>query len=127
MRKRMMTSKIHRATVTDANVDYVGSITMDKLLIDAAGLREFEQVAVFDLDNGARLETYIIEGASGSGVMCINGAAAHFIHRGDKVIVVAYSDLESHELSEFRPVIVHVDHNNSLISEADALALASAT
>lgn len=127
MRKRMLTSKIHRATVTDANIDYVGSITLDKLLIEAAGLVEFEQVAVLDVTNGVRLETYVIEGPSGSGAVCINGAAAHLVRRGDRVIVVAYSDLDVNDLLGFRPAIVHVDADNAIISAEQAAAWVTAT
>src|SRR3954468_1977588 len=98
MRRRMMKSKIHRATVTDANLNYVGSITVDRELMDLADLHEYEQVAVVDIDNGARLETYVIEGEPGSGAICLNGAAAHLIHRGDKVIIMSYGDYEDADL-----------------------------
>ena len=90
MRRRMMKSKIHRATVTDANLHYVGSITVDRDLMDAADLLEYEQVAVVDVDNGARLETYVIEGPRGSGAICLNGAAARLVAVGDKVIKIKY-------------------------------------
>jgi aspartate 1-decarboxylase len=125
MRRRMMKSKIHRATVTDANLDYIGSITIDRDLMKQADLLEFEQVAVVDIDNGARLETYVIEGEPGSGEICLNGAAAHLIHRGDKVIVISYADYEDVEVvSGYEPTIVHVDTANRPISEDLARLLA---
>jgi aspartate 1-decarboxylase len=113
MRRRMMKSKIHRATVTDANLDYVGSISLDPELMTLADILEYEQVTVLDIDNGARFETYAIVG--GPGEVCLNGAAARLVHRGDKVIVITYADYESAELSGFRPTIVHVDAANSVV------------
>src|ERR1041384_4232979 len=109
MRRRMMKSKIHRATVTDADLHYVGSITVDRDLMDAADLVEFEQVAVVDIDNGARLETYVIEGPRGSGAICLNGAAARLVAPGDRVILISYADYEDSELATNAPRIVHVD------------------
>jgi aspartate 1-decarboxylase len=124
MRRRMMKSKIHRATVTDANLDYVGSITVDRDLMDRADLLEYEQVAVVDIDNGARLETYVIEGERGSGEICLNGAAAHLVHPGHKVIVISYGDYDEIELAAgYEPVIVHVDTANRPISEEQARRL----
>jgi aspartate 1-decarboxylase len=122
----MMKSKIHRATVTDANLDYIGSITVDRDLMDLADLYEYEQVAVVDIDNGARLETYVIEGERGSGEICLNGAAAHLIHPGDKVIVISYGDYDDADLRDqgHEPRIVHVDTANRAISEALARQLA---
>jgi aspartate 1-decarboxylase len=121
----MMKSKIHRATVTDANLDYIGSITIDRDLMQRADLMEYEQVAVVDIDNGARLETYVIEGEPGSGEICLNGAAAHLIHRGDKVIIISYGDFDDAELAKgYEPVIVHVDTANRPISEELARRLA---
>ncbi len=117
MRRRMMKSKIHRATVTDANLNYVGSITIDRDLMDAAELLEYEQVAVVDIDNGARFETYVIEGRRGSGEICLNGAAARLVHPGDKVIVISYADYDEAELAEFQPRVVHVDRGNRQINE----------
>ena len=110
MRRRMMKSKIHRATVTDANLNYVGSITIDRDLMEAADLLENEQVAVVDIDNGARLETYVIPG--GPGDMCLNGAAARLVQPGDKIIVISYADYEDAELEGFSPAVVHVDELN---------------
>ena len=110
MRRRMLKSKIHRATVTDANLNYVGSITLDTRLMELADIREHEQVAVLDIDNGARFETYAIPG--GPGEVCLNGAAARLVHPGDKVIVITYADYEEVELEGFEPVVVHVDAEN---------------
>lgn len=125
MRRRMMKSKVHRATVSDADVDYVGSITVDRDLMDAADLLEYEQVAVVDIDNGARLETYVIEGERGSGAICLNGAAAHLIHPGDRVIIISYCEVDDAELADgWAPKVVHVDTSNRQISEALAKELA---
>ena len=125
MRRRMMKSKVHRATVTDADVHYVGSITIDRDLMDAADLLEWEQVAVVDVDNGARLETYVIPGERGSGAICLNGAAAHLIHPGDRVIVISYCDVDDAEVADgWQPRIVHVDTANRQISEELARQLA---
>ena len=121
MRRRMMKSKIHRMTVTDANLNYVGSITLDPELLDAANIREWEQVAVVDVDNGARFETYVILGEPGSGACCLNGAAARLVHTGDKVIIITYAEFEDAELDEYQPTIVHVDAHNRRISEELAL------
>ena len=125
MRRRMMKSKIHRATVTDANLHYVGSVTVDRDLMDAADLLEYEQVAVVDVDNGARLETYVIEGVPGSGDICLNGAAARLVSPGDKVIIISYADYEQAELDGYFPTIVHVDSANEIVDEATATALAA--
>jgi aspartate 1-decarboxylase len=123
MRRRMMKSKIHRATVTDANLNYVGSITLDAELMEAANIREWEQVAVLDVDNGARFETYAMPG--GPGEVCLNGAAARLVHRGDKVIIITYADYDEAELDAFLPRIVHVDLDNRMIGDAEAAFLAS--
>jgi len=117
MRRRMMKSKIHRATVTDANLNYVGSITIDPLLMAAGDVLEWEQVTVVDIDNGNRFETYAIPGQPGSGDMCLNGAAARLVHRGDKIIVITYADYDAAELAGFAPTIVHVDSDNRIIDE----------
>jgi aspartate 1-decarboxylase len=119
MRRRMMKSKVHRATVTDANLDYVGSISLDPDLMRLADIREWEQVAVLDIDNGARFETYAILG--GPGEVTLNGAAARLVHRGDKVIILTYADYEDVELDGFSPVVVHVDESNRRIDEATAM------
>ncbi len=116
-RRRMMKSKIHRATVTDANLNYVGSITIDTDLMEAADLLEWEQVAIVDIDNGNRFETYVIPGAAGSGALCLNGAAARLVHPGDRIIVISYADYDQAELESFAPTIVHVDRSNRAITE----------
>ena len=108
-------SKLHRATVTEANVHYTGSITLDAELMRAAGLAPYEQVHVVDVDNGARLVTYCIEGPAGSGTVCVNGAAARLIAAGDKVIVIAYAHVTPVELEGFAPKIVLLDERNRIL------------
>ena len=110
MRRRMMKSKIHRATVTDANLHYIGSITLDTELMALADIREHEQVHVLDIDNGARFETYVIPG--GPGDVILNGAAARLVHPGDKVIVITYAQYDEAELAQHAPRVVHVDEHN---------------
>ena len=118
MRRRMMKSKIHRATVTEADLHYVGSVTVDPDLMEAADILEFEQVAIVDVDNGARLETYVITGERGTGEICINGAAAHLVHPGDKVILISYAEVDDAELAAgWAPRVVHVDTANRQIPE----------
>jgi aspartate 1-decarboxylase len=117
----MMKSKIHRATVTGAELDYVGSISLDTHLMELADIREHEQVAVLDIDNGARFETYAIAGAEGE--ICLNGAAARLVQPGDKVIVLTYADYEDAELDGFEPRVVHVDARNQVIDELPPLGL----
>jgi aspartate 1-decarboxylase len=112
MQRTMMKAKIHRATVTDANLAYVGSITIDRDLMDAADLLEYEQVQIVDVDNGARFETYVIEGERGSGVICLNGAAARLVQRGDKVIIISYGVFDESELNSYSPSVVFVDDAN---------------
>ena len=118
----MLKSKIHRATVTGSDLHYVGSITVDADLLDAADILEHELVHVLDVDNGARFETYTIAGARGSGEIKINGAAARLVHTGDTVIVVSYADYEKEELETYEPVVVHVDKENAIITVDDAVA-----
>ena len=125
MRRRMMKSKIHRATVTDANLHYVGSITVDRDLMEAADLLEHEQVAVVDIDNGARLETYVIEGVRGSGDVCLNGAAARLVSPGDRVIIISYADYERDELDSYEPRVVHVDQRNRPVDAVTAGLIAA--
>ena len=108
----MLASKIHRATVTEADLDYIGSITIDRDLMDAAGLVEWEGVHVLDITNGNRLETYVIEGVRGSGEICINGAAAHLVNPGDLVIILAYSGVDESKIGDHSPKVVHVDERN---------------
>lgn len=112
MLRTLMRAKIHRATVTDADLNYVGSITIDSDLMEAADLVEYEHVHVVDVNNGARFETYVIEGERGSGTICVNGAAARLVQRGDKVIVIAYGALDEAEITAFEPRIVTVDGSN---------------
>ena len=115
MYRTMLKSKIHRATVTQADLHYVGSITIDADLMDAADLLPGEQVAVVDVTNGARLETYVIEGERGSGVIGINGAAAHLVHPGDLVIVISYAALPDSDAKAYLPAVVHVDGANRIV------------
>ena len=114
--RSMMAGKIHRATVTEANLDYVGSITLDPVLMEAAGILPYEQVHVLDVTNGARLETYTITGRRGSGEVCINGAAAHLVHEGDLVIIVSYQQLAEEEACSLVPRQVHVDSRNRVLN-----------
>ena len=108
--------KIHRATVTGADLDYIGSLTLDEDLMIAANLKEFEKIQVLDITNGSRIETYIIKGKKGSGIVCINGAAAHHVCKGDLVIIVAYCQLNEIEYNNHQPTIVHVDQYNNISS-----------
>ena len=124
MRRTMMKSKIHRATATDAHLHYVGSITLDTTLMELADIREHEQVAVLDIDNGARFETYVIPG--GPGDVCLNGAAARLVQPGDRVIVITYADYEEAELDDYEPRVVHVDTANRPVSAEQAAALSAA-
>ena len=116
MLREFLESKIHRATVTDANLEYVGSITIDETLLDAAGMREWQKVEILDVNNGERFQTYIIKGAPNSGVICLNGAAARKVQKGDKVIIVTYVSLTEDEIVSHQPKIVIVDDNNKIIS-----------
>ena len=117
MLRTMLKSKIHRATVTTADLHYVGSVTVDEDLMAAADLLPGEQVAVVDVTNGARLETYVIPGERGSGVIGINGAAAHLVHPGDLVILIAYGLMDTAEAGAYRPKVVFVDEHNKLRHE----------
>ena len=116
MQRIMMKSKIHRATVTQADLDYVGSITIDPVLMEAADLLAGEQVAIVDVTNGARIETYVIAGERGTGVIGINGAAARLVHRGDLVIIISYAAMDDAEARVLQPRIVHVDERNRIVS-----------
>jgi len=120
MHRRMMKSKIHRATVTDANLNYVGSITVDRRLMELADIREHEQVHVVNINNGARFETYAIEGTDGD--MCLNGAAARLAHPGDLIIVISYADYDDAELDDYAPLVVHVDEQNRPMPVLEQLA-----
>jgi aspartate 1-decarboxylase len=116
MQRTMLKSKIHRATVTDCDLHYVGSITIDPHLLEAADIREFEQVAVVDVDNGARFETYTIAGEPGSGDMKVNGAAARLVHRGDTIIVISYAAYDPDDLEHYHPRVVHVGAGNEILT-----------
>jgi aspartate 1-decarboxylase len=127
MQRVMLKSKIHRATVTDSDLHYVGSITIDPDLLEAADILEHEQVHVVDVDNGARFETYTIAGDRGSGEMKVNGAAARLVHRGDTIIVISYAQYDEAEVRRHMPCVVHVQTGtNQIQSAGDAAAAAVA-
>jgi aspartate 1-decarboxylase len=119
MQRTMLKSKIHRATITGCDLHYVGSITIDEDLLEAADIREHEQVHVLDIDNGARFETYTIAGRRGSGAMQINGAAARLVHEGDTIIVVSYAAYDEAELDRYEPRVVHVEANTNRVITVD--------
>ncbi len=114
MRRTLLKSKIHRATVTEANLDYEGSVTIDLALMDAADIVDHEQIQIYDVTNGSRLTTYAIPGPAGSGVICINGAAAHLVKAGDLVILATYAEYEESEVRRHRPQIIFVDGENDV-------------
>ncbi len=111
---KMLKSKIHRATVVQAELDYVGSITIDEELMNAAGINEYEQVQIVDVNNGSRFETYVIAGEKGSGMICLNGAAARMVSTGDKIIIMCYADMTPEELTNHSPKVVFVDDDNKI-------------
>jgi aspartate 1-decarboxylase len=115
----MLYSKIHRATVTDANLNYVGSITIDKELMDSAKLRVNQKVEILDINNGERFSTYVIEGPKGKRDICLNGAAARKVQPGDKVIIVAYATYDEKELENYKSVVVHVDEDNNITERVE--------
>ncbi len=119
MQRIMLKSKIHRATVTEADLHYVGSITIDRRLMRESDIIPYERVQVVDIDNGNRLETYAIEGDEGSGTICINGAAARLIHRGDRVIIFSYVYMDDAEARSYKPRVVYVDEDNSIVRVED--------
>jgi aspartate 1-decarboxylase len=119
MLRTMLKAKIHRATVTDCDLHYVGSITIDPDLLEAAEILEHEQVAVVDVDNGARFETYTIPGVRGSREIKVNGAAARLVHRGDTIIVISYAQYDEREIVDYRPRVVHVDADNEIVAVDD--------
>ena len=123
MRRTLFKSKIHRATVTHADLDYEGSISIDEDLLDAAGILEYEAVHVWNITRGTRLQTYAIRGARGSGTVCINGAAAHLNRPGDLVILATFAELEESEARSFEPTVVLVDENNRIVAK-DAVEVA---
>lgn len=118
MYRTMMKSKIHRATVTEANLNYVGSITIDEDLMESADLLENEKVQIVNNNNGARLETYVIPGPRGSGVICLNGAAARLVQPGDQVIIISYAQMSDEELRRHKPTVVFVDEGNKPVEKA---------
>jgi aspartate 1-decarboxylase len=122
MQRTMLKSKIHRATVTGSDLHYVGSITVDPELLEAADINEYEQVAVVDVNNGARFETYTIAGERGSGEMKVNGAAARLVHHGDTIIVISYGGYDPEELEHYRPRVVHVGAHNEILNVDENVA-----
>ncbi len=108
----MLKSKIHRATVTQAELDYVGSVTIDEALLKASGITEYEKVQIVDINNGQRFETYVISGEENSGIICLNGAAARCVQKGDKIIIMSYAQLNEHEAKSHKPTVVFVDEEN---------------
>lgn len=114
MLQEFLFSKIHRATITDANLNYEGSITLDEDLMNAAKIREWQKVDILDINNGERFQTYVIKGKAGSGCVCLNGAAARKVQPGDKVIIISYVYLETHDIKTHTPIIVMVDENNKI-------------
>lgn len=119
LQRPMMISKIHRATVTQADLHYVGSITIDATLMEAADILPGQQVDVVDVTNGARLTTYVIPGEADSGIICINGAAAHLIHQGDLVIIIAYGMMSDADARTYEPSVVFVDRDNRIVEKSD--------
>ncbi|BFU78041.1 aspartate 1-decarboxylase [Arcobacter sp. 15-2] len=117
----MLYSKIHRATVTDANLNYVGSITIDEDLLDASHLRVGQKVEIVNINNGERFSTYVIKGERGSKDMCLNGAAARKVEIGDKIIVIAYASYSEKELESYKPIVVHVNEKNDIIEITNEL------
>jgi len=115
VQRTMFKSKIHRATVTEANLNYVGSITVDSDLLQAADIVEYEQVAVVNVTTGARFETYTLAGPAGSGVICLNGGAARLAHPGDLVILITYAQMDEADLADYQPTVVHVDAQNRML------------
>ncbi|MDX1659656.1 MAG: aspartate 1-decarboxylase [Nitriliruptorales bacterium] len=122
MRRIMMKSKLHQARVTEANLDYVGSITIDRDLMDAADLLPNEKVQIVDNDNGARLETYVIEGERGSGTIGLNGAAARLVYPGDEIIIISYAEMDDAEAREHEPTVVFLDGENRIVGHGPEIA-----
>ena len=115
----LLKAKIHRATVTQADLDYVGSITIDSNLLAESGIMEYEMVAIADIDNGSRFETYVIAGEAGSGIICLNGAAAKCVNVGDKVIIMAYAQMTPEEAKTHKPTVLFVDDGNKIVRKAN--------
>ncbi|WP_022850040.1 aspartate 1-decarboxylase [Limisalsivibrio acetivorans] len=121
MMVHMFKSKLHRATVTDADLHYEGSIGIDKNLMEAANIREYEKVDIWNINNGARFSTYVIEGERGSGQICLNGAAARHVQHGDRVIIATFSMVDEKELDNYRPTVVQLDENNQIVAKDGVL------
>ena len=119
MELTLLKAKIHRATVTQADLDYVGSITIDSNLLAESGIMEYEMVAIADIDNGSRFETYAIAGEAGSGIICLNGAAARCVNVGDKVIIMAYAQMTPDEAKSHKPTVLFVDDSNKIVRKAN--------
>lgn len=119
MQLNMLKSKIHRATVTEADLNYVGSITIDKRLMESANIIEYEKIQVVNINNGSRIETYVIAGEEDSKIICLNGAAARHAQTGDKVILMTYCQMDEDEARNYNPTVVFVDENNSIVEVAD--------
>lgn len=117
MQRIMLKSKIHRATLTDANLNYEGSITIDEDLMEAADILAFEQVQIYDINNGNRFETYVIKGKRGSGTICVNGAAARLVAKGDLIIIASYFNVDEKEAEVHKPKLIYVDENNDILAE----------
>lgn len=115
----LLKSKIHRAVITQADLDYVGSITIDTALLRESGIVEYEKVQIADINNGNRFETYVIAGEEGSGIICINGAAAKCVNVGDKIIIMAYADMTPEEAKDHKPMVLFVDEKNKLVRKAN--------
>ena len=117
----MLYSKLHRATVTDANLNYVGSITVDQNLLDAVNMRVGQKIDIVNVNNGERFSTYIISGERGKGDICLNGAAARKVHKGDKIIIIAYASMTEEEADQHKPKIVILDDDNGIVQEFEGL------
>ena len=115
----LLKAKIHRAVVTQADLDYVGSVTIDTRLLEESGIMEYEKVQIVDIDNGNRFETYTIAGEKGSGIICLNGAAAKCVNVGDKVIIMAYCDMTPDEAKEHKPTVLFVNEKNEIVKKAN--------
>lgn len=119
MFRTIMKSKIHRATVTEADLNYVGSVTVDEALMEAADILPNEKVQIVNNNNGSRFETYVIKGERNSGVICLNGAAARLVHPGDKVIIISYAIMDNREAAEFKPRVLFLDDDNRIAEQCD--------
>ena len=115
----LLKAKIHRAVVKQADLDYVGSITIDSELLRESGILEYEKVEIADIDNGNRFETYAIAGEAGSGIICLNGAAARCVNKGDKIIIMAYAQMTPEEAKTHKPTVLFVDHDNKIVRKAN--------